>query len=250
MPREDVELRGQIAFQLEQVCGMWSSFEQHPTLDIQPPTSNGEGTVFFAGAGWWLPVHSTARLPTVVGLAQRHKGTKVAEWGSFSFSLWMLFAYLDLKMKLLSYAGIALFSSAIGFAQTDEKGKMPTVDEIREKGMMGQLGKPIGSIVKIKAIALKEGGAKGDHQRQYLEVQEVFGKALEKPLVMELRQLYGEFKRIPAGNPIEGYVFESAAYEGIPDDTYRVTDPPAGRGFSLASYLVWLAPKVQNPDKK
>ncbi|WP_425396170.1 hypothetical protein [Aeoliella sp.] len=184
------------------------------------------------------------------------------------------------RLTLIHLVMVAVFC-APAIAQQEPAEKPITIDELKRRQVVGELGVPLGTAVEARAIVIsgRELGGKGDDSIYLLKVTHVDGKELEQPRLMEFSvpgfvnaevandwtALYemrtgkkprsvsseqmAELEKGYVGKIVNLAVYEVGYYSGMPWELPRGAPIVQSRGFHFATYLRVLVDRAVEKQK-
>ncbi len=124
---------------------------------------------------------------------------------------------------------------------------MITVEELRARGAIGELGLPLGTIATVEGTSVSGDSlrTKAAAGHRYLRVERVDGRTLQRPVLLWVSSGY---EWVPAPGKTATFIaYETGGFSGAPDRLFDHVDPIATVGFSFESSLVLLK---SGPAKK
>ena len=145
-----------------------------------------------------------------------------------------------MKYLLLSLLSLTALSQA-----EEKKTEVPLKDLGDSKVLIGKLGLPFGTIVRVTCRSFEpseeEAKRKGDPWKSQVEITSIQGKPIDPPIRIE----WGSFvpkepAKPPVGENIEVWAYETGSFRGLPDGLLKYSDGhlPQGHGFCFVNKLV------------
>lgn len=133
----------------------------------------------------------------------------------------------------------------------EKKEKPIPIDEVRKRGVLGDLGHPLGTIVRIEGEAAdgKDTGAKGDEGQTLLRVKSVNGVELKEPAVFHF--VGADPDKPKKGAKFKYIGYETAKFEGEVDgnELYRPVLFGGTTRYGLKRSF-WIYKDELKPEKK
>jgi hypothetical protein len=110
--------------------------------------------------------------------------------------------------------------------------------------VIGRLGQPLGHVVRIEGAAVESTYQRGKGQERtlFFRVTTVEGRALPKPVVIELGFFSASIEqKLPPGERRAFLGYETGCFGGLPDEaTPHLSAPPAMTGYGFTTEFVVL----------
>ena len=143
-----------------------------------------------------------------------------------------------MKSILLSLLSLSAFAEA-----DEEKREVPLKEFADSKVLIGKLGLPFGTIVRVTCRSYganeEEANRKGgDPSKRQVEIISVQGKPIEPAIRIEWR-IPKELQKPPVGESIEVWAYETGSFRGLPDELGKYADGhlPQDHRFSFVNQL-------------
>jgi hypothetical protein len=134
--------------------------------------------------------------------------------------------------------------SLIALAQADEKKtEVPLKDFNDSKVLVGKLGVPFGTIVRVTCRSFEPGEdeakRKGDPWKRQVEVTSIQGKPIDPAIRIEWG-IPKELQKPPVGESIEVWAYETGSFRGLPNGLLKYSDGhlPQDHGFCFVNKLL------------
>jgi hypothetical protein len=158
------------------------------------------------------------------------------------------FTFLLLAVGIV--IGVMLRPNIAADPPKEEKKEKPIpIDEVRKRGILGDLGHPLGTIVTVEGEAADDyyRKRKADSGHTLLRVKSVNGTELKEEVVFRFDGKKEDAPKVAAKFKYVGY--ESACYHGIVDGQFKYTGPIANVGFWFHGDFNILKDELK-PEKK
>jgi hypothetical protein len=127
-----------------------------------------------------------------------------------TFTIWVL----------LAIGGAALVGSLGGGPATQPAAIPVPLGDVRDKGVMGELGVPLGTMVTVsgKAVPNNSRSKANEGEPLFLQITSVDGKALSKPVEYPFRKArdFIDAASPKIGDSFEFRGYETGGYSGVP----------------------------------
>lgn len=146
--------------------------------------------------------------------------------------------------------GVTLRPNIAADPPKEEKKEKPIpIDEVRKRGVLGELGHPLGTIVTVEGEAADENFRKwkADSGHTLLRIKSVNGTELKEEVVFRFDGKKEDAPKVGAKFKYAGY--ESASYYGIVDGEFKYTDAYAFVGYWFHGNFRILKDELK-PEKK
>lgn len=146
--------------------------------------------------------------------------------------------------------GVTLRPNVAADPPKDEKKEKPIpIDEVRKRGVLGDLGHPLGTIVTVEGEVADDyyRKRKADSGYHLLRIKSVNGVELKEEVVFRYEGAKEDKPKVGAKFKYTGY--ESACYYGIVDGEFKYTDPYAFVGYWFHGSFRILKDELK-PEKK
>lgn len=129
--------------------------------------------------------------------------------------------------------------------QAAEKEKIGIEEFDGNKVLIGKLGKPFGTVVRVTCRdfvpTVDQRRTKGEWWKELVEITAIEGKQLEPPIPIKWSVfMTGSVAKPAAGETLEVLGYESGQFEGTPPEVFEHVPPVADVGFHFASHFVAL----------
>jgi hypothetical protein len=154
------------------------------------------------------------------------------------------FAFLFLAVGVL--IGFSLRPNVAADQPKEEKKDKPIpIEEVRKRGVLGQLGHPLGTIVTVEGEAADEDyrRLKADMGHTLLRIKSVNGVELKEEVVFRFDGKKADAPKVGTKFKYVGY--ESAGYYGIVKGQFEYTQAVANVGFWFHGSFVTLKDELK-----
>jgi hypothetical protein len=139
--------------------------------------------------------------------------------------------------------GLALFISFAATPATHPTSQPVSLDEVRERGVIGQLGVPLGTMVEVTGTVVPNNSRrKADGGEPFfLQIYAVDGKPLTKPVEYAFRERLPGYVTSPkVGESFDLRGYETGGYDGVP---LHYSAPWQDTGFYFTTKFLVLPTK-------
>lgn len=145
--------------------------------------------------------------------------------------------------------GVTLRPNIAADPPKDEKEKPIPIDELRKRGVLGDLGHPLGTIVTVEGEAADDDYRKlrADLGERLLRVKSVNGAELKTEVVFRYHGAQADKPVVGAKFKFTGY--EDGGFDGIVAGQFKYTGIQQGVGYHFQNSFVILKDELK-PEKK
>jgi hypothetical protein len=118
--------------------------------------------------------------------------------------------------------------------------KMLTLPELGSHKIMGILGKPLGTVVLLEGVVLRDSyrRLKSDEGEILLKVERIDGKPRPGDIIIRFRPSYlASIPKPVPGDHFRYAGYETGAFEGIPDEAFKYIPRSATTGFQFETHF-------------
>lgn len=147
-------------------------------------------------------------------------------------------------MKALNLAAISWLAATLLTTSVSAADRVSSVDLGRAVTVVGRLGQPLGHVVRIEGAAVESDHPRGKGQDNtlFFRIATVEGRALPKPVVIEIVFFSSSnTRKLLAGERQVLLGYETGRFSGLPDEaTPHLSAPPAMTGYGFTTEFVVL----------
>ena len=158
------------------------------------------------------------------------------------------FTFLLLAVGIV--IGVMLRPNIAADPPKEEKKEKPIpIDEVRKRGVLGDLGHPLGTIVTVEGEATdgKETGAKGDDGQTLLRVKSINSVELKPEVVFHFNGAEADKPKVGTKFKYTGY--ETGGYDGGVVGEFKYKPLMSGVGYGFHTNFRILKNELK-PEKK